>query len=61
MERGEEPTLYRVRGPGEIERLGSVPRQVSGIEVFATPELKRAVVTVYERRSDAWMTRVVRR
>jgi hypothetical protein len=52
-------TLYRLRGPGRMERLGSIPRPVSDLSVAA--DLRHAIVTIQDYRGDAWMTRIVRR
>ncbi|MGH7627378.1 MAG: protein kinase domain-containing protein, partial [Gemmatimonadaceae bacterium] len=52
-------TLYRLRGPGRMERLGTIPRPVSDVSVAA--DLDHAVVTVRDYHADAWMTRIVQR
>jgi dipeptidyl aminopeptidase/acylaminoacyl peptidase len=52
-------TIYRLRGPGQSERLGTIPRQVSDVSVSG--DLKRALLTVQDYHADAWMTPVTRR
>jgi tRNA A-37 threonylcarbamoyl transferase component Bud32 len=54
----ESVTLYRVRGPGRVERLGAIPRPVTSFS--ASSDLRRAVVVTKEYHGDAWMSRVVR-
>jgi hypothetical protein len=54
----ESMTLYRVRAPGRLERLGEVPRPVAGVTV--SRDLRRATVLVRDYHGDAWMSRVVR-
>jgi hypothetical protein len=54
----ESEVLYRVRGPGELQRLGAVPRPVVGLGF--SDDLKRATVMERSYRGDAWMSNVVR-
>ena len=54
----ETRTLYRIRAPGKVERLGATRRRLTSWSV--TPDLRRAAVTVVDRRADAWMWRVVK-
>lgn len=54
----ESSTLYRVRGPGQIERIGSVPRQTVGVTL--SNDLKRAAVLETSYHGDAYMSRIVR-
>jgi hypothetical protein len=51
--------LYRVRVPGRIAVLGTVPRAAKAVDV--SRDLKRAAVTVREDHGDVWRWRVVRR
>ena len=55
----ESVSLYRVRGPGLVERLGTIPRSVARFSV--SDDLRRAAVVTREYHGDAWMSRVVRR
>jgi hypothetical protein len=50
--------LYRVRAPGHVEVLGTVPRAAKAVDV--SRDLKRAAVTVREDHGDVWRWRVVR-
>ena len=54
----ETVTLYHLRGPGQIERLGTIPRPVQRLSV--SNDLKRAAVVTRDYHGDAWMYRVVR-
>ncbi|MEP7326093.1 MAG: protein kinase [Gemmatimonadota bacterium] len=54
----ETVTLYRVRGPGQVEKLGTIPRAVTSFGV--SDDLHRATVVTREYHGDAWMSRVVR-
>jgi hypothetical protein len=58
FETQESLTLYRLRGPGRMERLGTVPRPIDFVNVSS--DLRRAAVTVRDYHGDAWMSRVVR-
>ena len=51
-------TLYRLRGPGQIERMGTIPHSVRMISV--SEDMKRATVMVREYHFDAFSWRVVR-
>jgi hypothetical protein len=51
--------LYRVRVPGRVEVIGTVPRAAKAVDV--SRDLKRAAVTVREDHGDVWRWRVVRR
>jgi hypothetical protein len=51
--------LYRVRGPGQMERLGAVPRTTEGVS--ASGDLKRAAITESVHHGDAYMSRVVQK
>jgi hypothetical protein len=52
-------TLYRVRGPGQVERLGAVPRQLA-FSVSFSDDMRRISLVTNERRGDIWMSTVVR-
>ena len=54
----ETVTIYRVRGPGRVERLGTIPRPVTSFSV--SKDLRRATVVTHEYHGDTWMSRVVR-
>jgi hypothetical protein len=50
--------LYRLRGPGQVERIGAIPRPVEGVEV--SQDLRRATVNALEYHGDVWLSKVVR-
>jgi hypothetical protein len=52
-------TMYRIRGPGRVEKVGTVPRPISSIST--SQDFTRAVVVTRDYLGDAWMFRVVRR
>jgi len=52
-------TFYRLRAPGRVDSLGTIPRPVFSVDV--TPDLRRAVINTREYLGDAWMYRVERR
>ena len=52
-------TLFHLREPGRLERLGTVPRPTSWWD--ASTDLRRLLVTARDYRADAWLSRVVRR
>jgi len=52
-------TFYRLRAPGRVETLGTIPRPVWVVNVSL--DLKRAAVTTRDYHGDAWMYRVERR
>jgi hypothetical protein len=54
----ETVTLFRVRGPGQSERLGTIPQPVTSLSV--SRDLHRATVVTHEYHADAWMSRVAR-
>jgi hypothetical protein len=51
-------SFYRLRGPGQVESIGTVDRPV--YDVSASLDLKRAAVTVLDYHGDTWLSRVVR-
>ena len=54
----ESAVLYKVRGPGQIERLGSVKRPTAGIS--AARDLQRITLLESNYHGDAYMSRIVR-
>jgi WD40-like Beta Propeller Repeat len=54
----ETASLYRLRRPGQAERLGTVPRPVDRLSVSI--DLKRALIVTRDYHGDAWMYHVVR-
>jgi hypothetical protein len=54
----ESTVLYRIRSPGHLERLGSVPRPNAGLSV--SRDLKRVAVLESNYHGDAYMSRIVR-
>jgi len=59
VKRGEETTtFYRLRVPGQVDSLGTIPRPVWGVEV--SPDLRRAPISTRVYHGDAWMYKVDR-
>ena len=58
MESQRIATVYRVRGPGRVEKLGTIPRPVEGVDV--SRDGRRAVVLTKESHRDIWLARVAR-
>jgi hypothetical protein len=54
----ESMTFYRIRGPRRVERLGSIPRLITGAS--ASRDLRNIVVSTHDRHADAWVSKVVR-
>jgi len=54
----ESLSLYRLRGPGRIESIGTVGRSI--YQFRGSDDLRRAAVVVRNYHGDAWMSRVVR-
>jgi hypothetical protein len=54
----ESVALLQLRGPGDIKRLGVIPRPVAGVSLSA--DLKRALIVERNYHGDAWMSRIVR-
>ena len=54
----ESAVLYKVSGPGRVERLGKVNRPIAGINVSG--DLQRVAVLESNYHGDAYMSRVVR-
>jgi hypothetical protein len=52
-ETAERATLYRVRGPGRIERLGTIPRPVNSVS--ASRDARRVSVVTRDYRGDVWL------
>jgi len=51
-------SLFRVRGPGKVEKLGQIPHAVNRLTVSA--DLQRATLMWREYHGDAWLYRVVK-
>jgi hypothetical protein len=51
-------TILHVRGPGQVERLGTVLRPIRDLTVSG--DLLHMTLQTRERHGDAWMSRVVR-
>jgi len=54
----ESVTLYRLRGPGRIERVGTIPRPVDQMSVAS--DGRRVVVSTREFQGDIWLARIAR-
>jgi len=54
----ETVAFYRLRGPGQIDRLGAIPRAADRVSV--SNDLKRAAIVTRDYHGDAWMYHVVR-
>ena len=54
----ESVTLYRLRGPGRIERIGTIPRPVDQMSVAS--DGRRVVVSTREFQGDIWLARIER-
>jgi len=52
----EFATLYRLRGPGRIERVGTIPRPLELIRVSA--DGRRLAATTRESHGDIWLARL---
>ncbi|HJR34228.1 MAG TPA: hypothetical protein VJ817_04720, partial [Gemmatimonadales bacterium] len=50
-------SLFRVRGPSQVEPLGGIPHAVNRLTVSS--DLKRATLAWRDYRGDAWLYRVV--
>ena len=49
-------TVYRIRAPGQIERVGAIPRPIQGFGV--SRDGRRAMIRTVESRGDIWLARV---
>jgi len=58
MESQRIATVYRVRGPGRVEKVGTIPRPVEWVDV--SRDGRRAVVVTKESHRDIWLARVAR-
>ena len=54
----ESVTLYRLRGPGRIERVGTIPRPVD--QMREASDGRRVVVSTREFQGDIWLARIER-
>ncbi|MFI5209676.1 MAG: protein kinase, partial [Gemmatimonadales bacterium] len=57
----ETVTLYRVHGPGRLERLGTIPRAVPVGNLIVSSDRRRVGIVTRESHGDAWMSRVAGR
>jgi hypothetical protein len=55
----EMAVLYHLTAPGQMRRLGAIPRPITTISV--SDDLRRVTVGTRDYFGDAWMSRVVRR
>ena len=55
----ESVSLFRVRAPGQVEKLGRIPYPVRGLSV--SKNFARAAFFARAYRGDAWLYRVVTR
>ncbi len=55
----ESATLYQVRAPGQLARLGTVAHPI--IAASVSGDLRRATLLVRDYHGDAWMSRVEKR
>jgi hypothetical protein len=51
--------LHHVRGPGQVDQLGALPRPITGVTVSG--DMRRMSITTRDRHGDAWKMRVVKR
>jgi dipeptidyl aminopeptidase/acylaminoacyl peptidase len=51
-------TLYRIRGPARVERLGTIPRVVQSFSISL--DGRQAAFVINEFKGDVWLARVVR-
>jgi hypothetical protein len=51
-------TLYRIPGPGRVERLGTIPRPLESFSISLDGH--RVVVVTNEFRGDVWLAHVAR-
>jgi hypothetical protein len=51
--------LQHVRGPGQLDQLGAIPRPI--LSTTVSGDLRRMSVTTRDRHGDAWKMRVVKR
>ncbi len=58
MESQRVVTLYRVRGPGRVQKVGVIPRPVEFVSV--SRDGHRAAVGTVDTRRDIWLARVER-
>jgi hypothetical protein len=55
----EIQSFYRLRGPGSVEKLGTVPRPLMSSTM--SRDGRRMMVVTRDYRGDAWIAKVVRR
>ena len=56
---GESYVLDRLRGPGQVEHLGAIPRPLTSVSV--SRDFKRIALIARDTHGDAWSMRVVKR
>jgi hypothetical protein len=54
----ESLTLFKLTGPDQVQRLGTIPRPL--LSISASTDLKRATAVERDYRADAWLSKVVR-
>jgi hypothetical protein len=54
----ESITFFKMTGPGQLQRLGTVPRPL--LSASSSTDLKRATAVERDYRADAWLYKVVR-
>lgn len=59
FETEQTASVYRLRGPGRMELLGTIPRPVSDVSIAS--DLDHTLVTVRNFLADAWMIRILER
>src|SRR5262249_27387366 len=51
--------IERLRGPGQVEQLGAIPRSLQQISL--TPDQKRVSIVTRDAHADAWTMRIVKK
>ena len=51
-------TIYRLRGPGQAERLGTIPRPIASFQLSQNG--RNAAIVTREYHGDVWMSSVIR-
>jgi hypothetical protein len=51
-------TIYRIRGPGRVERMATIPRAIQGFSM--SQDGQRLVLLTNDFRGDVWLARVGR-
>ena len=58
QEKEGQSVLYRVKGPGRVERLGVIPRSLAGFSM--TPDGRRVAMVTRDFRGDIWLAHLRR-